>query len=356
MEEKPNIKTVAKLAGVSISTVSRVLNHSTTVSDELKEKVRQAIKETSYSANPIASTLKSARRNQIAIVVPSLRQTYFTDIIKGISDYCYQKQVVPAIVETSSDMEKEKKIISNLEKQWVDGIIIIPSKSRAHRDYGDYIALLSSLSKKEQRIPVVLAETDDFDNELDCVSVDYQYAFSCITYHLLEIGRRNIAFLSSPQEAPMYIPCLKGFREAVNEYGAGLDDNLMIDGGYTVLDGYRAMNTLFGRGVCVDGVVCSNDQVASGALQACNERNIAVPQAMALIGFGGVALSIVTTPSISTMISPRYEIGSKAAEMLFQRIDGDCGAPRKVMLRPHLAIRGSTLKTAVKTVENMFAE
>lgn len=356
MEEKPNIKTVAKLAGVSISTVSRVLNHSTTVSDELKEKVRQAIKETSYSANPIASTLKSARRNQIAIVVPSLRQTYFTDIIKGISDYCYKRQVTPAIVETSSDMEKERSIISNLEKQWVDGIILIPSKSKAHRDYKDYIALLSSLSKKEQRIPVVLAETDDFDNELDCVSVDYQYAFSSITYHLLEIGRRNIAFLCCPQDAPMYVPCLDGFREAVNEYGARWDENLIEDGGYTVLDGYHAMNRLFDREVHLDGVVCSNDQVASGALQACNERNIAVPQAIAVIGFGGVALSIVTTPSISTMISPRYEIGSKAAKILFERIDGDCEAPKKVVLRPHLAIRGSTLKTAFKTVDVMFAE
>lgn len=356
MEEKPNIKTVAKLAGVSISTVSRVLNHSSTVSDELKERVCKAIKETSYSANPIASTLKGTKRNQIAIVVPSLRQTYFTDIIKGISDYCYKRQIVPVVVETSANVEKEKAIIANLEKQWVDGIVLVPCKNAAYEDYKEHITALCSLSKKEQRIPVVLAETDDFDNGLDCVSVDYEYAFTCITYHLLEIGRRRIALLGCPPDAPMHFLCLKGFREAMNEYDAGIDDSLIVDGGYTVLDGYRAMNLLLDQGVVVDGVVCSNDQVASGALQACNERNIPVPQTVAIIGFGGVALSIVTTPSISTMVSPRYEIGVKAAQLLFGRIDGDSEPLKKVMRRPHLAIRGSTLKTAVKSVEIMFAE
>lgn len=356
MEEKPNIKTVARLAGVSISTVSRVLNHSSTVSDELKEKVYRAIKETSYSANPIASTLKGTKRNQIAIVVPSLRQTYYTDIIKGIGDYCYKREILPAIVETSADVEKEKNIIANLEKQWVDGIVLIPSKNGLYKNYKEHITSLGSLSKKEQRIPVVLAETDDFENDLDCVSVDYQYAFSCITYHLLEIGRRRIVMLGCPSDAPMHYCCLKGFREAMHEYNAKVDEGLLTDGGYTVLDGYRAMNRLLDQGLDVDGVVCSNDQVASGALQACNERNILVPQTMAIVGFGGVALSIVTTPPISTIVSPRYDIGARAAKMLFARIDGDDGPPKKVMLRPHLAIRGSTLKTAVKSVENMFAE
>lgn len=356
MDKRPNIKTVAGLAGVSISTVSRVLNHADTVSDELKERVYRAIEDTRYSVNPIASTLKSAKRNQIAIVMPSLRQTYYTDIIKGISDYCYGRQVMASIMETSGEFGKEKRIIDDLEKQWVDGIIVIPSKNTHEEQYREYMDSLNNLSKKGKKIPVVLMETEDSYDGVDCVRVDYRYAFYGLACHLLEIGRRHIAYLGCPPDAPMQDSCMEGFRKALGEYGCRQGEEYLANGGYTVLDGYNAMEALFERGPVIDGVVCANDQVASGALQACNERSIPIPQSIAIAGFGGVALSIVTTPSISTMIAPRYKLGSTAAKLLFERIDGYHEESRTVVLKPHLAIRGSTLKSAVKKLDMMFAE
>ena len=142
---------MAELAGVSISTVSRVLNQSASVSDELREKVMRAISETGYSISPIASSLKTTRRNQMAIVIPSLRQTYYTDIIKGISDFCYERGVLPVILESSGEPVKERRIIKNLEKQWLDGIIFIPTKQGGQKEYEVLAPDLSQLSKIKSR-------------------------------------------------------------------------------------------------------------------------------------------------------------------------------------------------------------
>lgn len=356
MKKISNIKNVAEVAGVSISTISRVLNRSAEVSDELKERVYKAIEETQYTANPIASTLKSARRNQIAIVLPSLRQTYFIDIVKGISDYCFKRQVTPVILESGGEIKKEMSIIANLEKQWVDGIVLLPSTNTENEKQKEYAESLNFLSKKDSSIPVVLAEACGLNDNLDCVRADYEIAFRSLTFHLLEIGRKNIAYLSCPENTSVYGLCFDGFKKALAGYGCEVNQDLVERGNHTVLDGYYAMLRLLDKGYKIDGVVCANDQVAAGALNACREQGISLPQEIAVVGFGGVALSIITTPSISTMISPRYEIGENAGRLLFERIDGFKGEARHVVLSAHLAIRESTLKTASKKIDVMFSE
>lgn len=356
MKKISNIKTVAEMAQVSISTVSRVLNHSADVSDELKERVFKAIKETEYSVNPIASTLKSAKRNQIAIVLPSLRQTYYTDIIKGASDYCYERQITPIILETGGDAKKEERIIENLEKQWVDGIIFIPSSNAGTPGYIEFIDSLRFLKKQENRIPVVLAECSGLGGGLDCVRVDYEEAFYKMTYHLLEIGRKRLAYLSCPACSPLYDICQSACRKAVRDYGCGEDGLLIEHSEYTILGGYEAMQRVLERDSSIDGVVCTNDQVAAGALHACKESRSVNADKVAIVGFGGVAMSIITTPSITTMIAPRYNIGSEATRILFERINGSDKDPEELILATHMAIRASTLRTAFKNIDTMFAE
>lgn len=356
MDNGPNIKSVAELAGVSISTVSRVLNQSASVSDQLRDKVMKAIGETGYSISPIASSLKTTRRNQMAIVIPSLRQTYYTDIIKGISDFCYEKDVLPVILESSGEPEKEKCIIKNLEKQWVDGIIFIPTKQRGQKEYEAFAPDLSHLSKNKKQIPVVLLESDVLNDSLDCVRIDYRYAFSILASHLLETGHKKIAYLCGQKESAMFKVSMEGIRSVLDEEHCTLPDENVMESGFTVLDGYHAMNALLSRGVSVEGVICANDQMAAGALWACQEREIRIPQEIALVGFGGVALSSVTNPPITTMIVPRYELGYRAAELMFQRIDGLRTQASIIELRPYLSVRESTLKTAVKTLEMMFTD
>lgn len=351
-----NIKNVAEMAHVSISTVSRVLNHSANVSEELKRRVYKAIEETNYRVNPIASTLKSARRNQIAIVLPSLKQTYYTDIIKGLSDYCYERQITPIILETSGEVEKEKTIAGNLEKQWVDGIIFIPSKNASTTGYLEFIDSLGKLRKQGSQIPVVLAECEGLGENMDCVRVDYESAFYKMTYHLLEIGRKRIGYLSAPISSSLYEICKKAYCKAFGDWNYSVEESFIEHSEYTILGGYEAMKRLLQRIPDIDGIICCNDQVASGALHALKEFGGENADRVAIVGFGGVAMSIITTPSITTMIAPRYEIGYKAAEILLNRINGNAEPPQKMILSSHMAIRSSTLRSSFKNLAAMFEE
>ena len=351
-----NIKNVAEIAHVSISTVSRVLNHSANVSEELKKRVYDAIEETNYRVNPIASSLKSARSNEIAIVLPSLKQTYYTDIIKGLSDYCYEQEITPIILETSADVEKEKTIAANLEKQWVDGIIFIPSKNARTPGYAEFIESLGHLKKQDSRIPVVLAECEGLGESMDCVRVDYEKAFYKMTYHLLEIGRKRIGYLSAPDSSPLYEICKEAYCEALHDWNCPLDEKLIEHSSYTILGGYEAMKRLLQRVSDVDGIICCNDQIASGALHALKEFGGKKAERVAIVGFGGVAMSVITTPSITTMIAPRHDMGYKAAELLLKRINGNSEPPQKLILPSHMAIRSSTLKSSFKNLSAMFDE
>lgn len=356
MGHNVNIKYVAERAKVSISTVSRVLNNSANVSDALKERVHRAIEETQFQVNPIASSLKSARRNQVAIVIPSLRQILYTDIIKGFSDFCYQRQVTPVILETSGDPVKERRLIQELEKQWVDGIVYIPSHSAKTPEAEAFFASLSQLKKQDNAIPVVLAECDGAGLELDCVRLDYENAFYKMAYHLLEIGRRHMAYLSGSKDSPLHEMCLSAVNRALGDFGCQLEENLMEYAGYTILTGYHAMERVLARSDTVDSVLCANDQVAAGALFACKEQGVYDQRRISFVGFGGVSMSIITSPSITTVVAPRYELGWEAASVLFQRLSDDSQPPREVVLPSHLAIRESTLRTATKRLDTMFAE
>lgn len=356
MKEVPSIKDVAAAAGVSISTVSRVLNHTGNVADNLKMRVHEAVDDIGYSINPIASNLKSAKRNQIAVVVPSIKRTYYTDFIKGISDFFYDKNIFPVILESDEDFEKEKAIIGNLQRQWIDGIILIPGQWRDDEEYAEYAASLGKLQKCGTSIPVVLAESYDINPDLDLIRVDYEVAFYAMAQHLLEIGRKRIVYLGNATDAHLYRFATAGVKRAMEEYGLILEEKYIKNNNYTVLDGYHSMVKLIRKGYRIDGIICANDQVAAGVLGACRENGISVPQELAIVGLGGVALSIVTSPSLTTVITPKEQMGETAAKILYERMSGIENEVKNISLRVHMAIRESTMKSAVKNMDVMFAE
>ncbi len=354
MKKVPGIQDVAAEAGVSISTVSRVLNHSGNVADNLRRRVYKAVESTGYSANPIASNLKSTKRNQIAVVIPTLRGTYYTDIIKGVSEYFYEKSIMSVVLESGGNMEKESSIIKDLEKQWIDGIILIPGQCGQEESYRKYMESLSHLRKRDTPIPVVLVEADGRNEDLDLVRVDHEAAFYAMAEHLLELGRRKLAYLGDAEDASLVGLALKGIRRAMEEYDCSLSEQLVCMGNSTVLDGYQSMARLLYDGQRPDGVICTNDQVAAGALNACKEQGLLSPKDVAVTGYGGMALSIVTDPPITTMVAPRQQMGTAAAQLLYERIEGNREEPRRIILAAHPAIRCSTMKSAFRRLETMF--
>lgn len=196
---------------------------------------------------------------------------------------------------------------------------------------------------------MVALETDHVSWQMDTVRVDHETAFYENAAHLLEIGRRNLAFLGSAEDAPLYCHEVRGIQRALSKYGGTL--SIIKNNNFTVMDGYHSVKVLLQEAAMPDGIICANDQVAAGALNACSETGICIPSEVAITGFGGVALSIVTTPAITTTVTPKYQMGLKASEFLFERIEGYEGPPRHEILKAQLAIRNSTLRSAAKSLD-----
>ncbi len=352
----PTIKDVAEIAGVSISTVSRVLNHADNVGEEIQKRVYDAVKESGYNVNPIASSLKSTRRNQIAVVIPTLRRNYYIDIVKSINKYFYERHIISVVLESGGSLEKEIEMISSLEHLWIDGIILIPGSYQDSEKYKEYAASLSQLKKSRTRIPVVLLESNHMNDEVDQVRVDYETAFYEMTEHLLELGRRQLAYFGNSEDAPLYQMTTGGVERALEAYGLSLKEIVVKNDNYVILDGYHSAMSLFAEGCYPDGIVCANDQVAVGVLSACEERNIEVPKEMAVAGFEGLSFSSISHPPITTMIVPRHKLGETAARMLYERIEGSKKAPQKVILKAQMAVRRSSMNSAKRDLQMRMLE
>lgn len=353
------IKDVARLANVGISTVSRVFNNSAGVSDELKERVLEAASQIGYTTNPIARTLKNAKTNTIALIVTSLKRNFYIDIIKGVSDVCKENSYSVHVLESEDNAEEEMKMVESLVHQWIDGIILVPSVSQVNKITEKYLKSLSGLRKKDISIPVVQLEVPCLNHYVDSVVVDHDELAYQAVMHLTEIGKRNIAYISVPGQAPMAEQRMNGYRRALQKEGLPFDEELVICGRFEVLEGYRCMKELLAKKKKIDAVFASNDQMAVGALYACKEAGLRIPDDMALIGNECVALSAVAFPAISTISIPKYQYGRTAAQLLLDRIKMPKAedARGEVMTIPtEVVIRESTLKSARKSLGTMIIE
>ncbi|MBU9736209.1 LacI family DNA-binding transcriptional regulator [Diplocloster agilis] len=353
------IKDVARLANVGIATVSRVLNNSAGVSDELKERVLDAAHQIGYTTNPIARTLKNAKTDTIALIVTSLKRNFYIDLIKGVSDVCKENSYSVHVLESEDSVEEEMKMVKTLVHQWIDGIILVPSVSRADKKTEGYLKSLSRLKKKDINIPVVQLEVPCLNPYVDSVVVDHDELAYQAVMHLTEIGRKHIAYISVPENSPMAEQRLNGYKRALQKEGLEIDEELIICGRFEVLEGYRCMKELLMKRKEIDAVFASNDQMAVGALYACKEAGIRIPEDIALIGNDCVALSAVSSPAISTISMPKYEYGRAAAELLLERIRNPKGEAVKGEVLPiqtEVVIRESTLKSAKKSLGTMIIE
>lgn len=359
MNEVIGIKDVAKIANVGISTVSRVLNNSAGVSDELRARVLEAVEKSGYTSNPVARMLKSARTNNIALLVTSLKRNFYINIIRGITDVCKENQFSVHILQTGDSIEEEINLVDTMVKQWVDGIILVTSVSEWNDLTAPYLDSLSQLKKRDIPIPVVQLEVPCLNPEVDSVVVDHEAAAFHAVSHLLEIGRRKIAYISIPEAAPMAGMRMKGYLRALAAAGIEVDRDLISFGHYEVLDGYNCMKEILQRGKDFDGLFGANDQMAVGAMYACKEAGLKVPEDVAVIGHDNVAMSALAAPAVSTISVSKYKYGQAAAHLLLDRIRNPKAEGEKaksIQINMEVLIRESTLKSAKKSLEFLDIE
>lgn len=317
-----NIKDVAKKAGVSISTVSRVLNGTKKVSPDLYEKVMAAVNELDYSANIFAKGLKGSQSGIIAVVLTAISRTFFTSVLEGIHDVAEAKGYSVLITETYDDCEREKHLVTDLAAQWVDGIIIASSANRTDEETQSYIKNLHLLSKKETAIPVVSLEFPVDNPHVDAIVVNAeQAAYDAVSLLIEEYDRKNIVFVSIPKTHYLGKKRMKGFVRAMKEHDLPVNKETIEEGNYDPFSGFQAMERIIESGRKVDGIFCANDEMAIGVLKSCEKHGIRVPEDIAIIGNDDIFAATIVSPALSSIHVPKKAMGRAATTKLLQRIE-----------------------------------
>jgi len=336
-----DIKDVAKAAGVSISTVSNVINKKKPVSAELTAQVNQAIQTLGYEVNPVGRGLKSNKTNQVGVIVPSFNQVYFPAILQGVNEAGAKFGYNISVFETGGDIEREREHVKLLQNSWADGIILASYANQKSMSERTYIRFLAKSGDREKRTPVVSLESI-LDPWIDAVIIDNEKAAEIAVAHLISLGHTKIAHIAAPLRYQIGALRFSGFKKALERAGLPFYEALICEGDFSPVSGYQRMEKLLGQNEEFTAVFAASDQMGIGALRALLDRGVDVPGEVAVIGIDNNFPSTLVTPSLSSVNLPKYEMGYQAMHLLADRIKYPEKPNRVITLGTKLVIRKST--------------
>ena len=338
------IKDVAKKAGVSISTVSHVVNHTKKVNEETRRKVEAAIEELDYHSNILAKNLKAQKSMRIGVIVLDMCGLFFPPIIKEICDIANARGYSVAIFNSDGNYELEKAAINDLISSSADGIILSSLVSAQKKE--QYAAeLKKQLYESGKKIPLVMLERDFSDLGFDSICTNTYEGAVMAMEHLISLGCRKIVHITSrgTKEGRYMAYC-----NCMSEHGLYYDDSYILQGDFTHESGYVSMRTLMENVPDLDAVFVANDQMAIGALRALREAGISVPEQVKIIGFDNVSMSSFVRPPLSTIHIDKEALGRDSMALLLDRIEnGLPKEPYRKVLKSQLIVRASTDKEAI---------
>ena len=329
------LKDVARLAAVHPGTASRALNVETRglVNEETARRVLAAAEELGYRPNPIARGLKTSRSYTVGVLIPDLTNPLFPPIVRGIQDRLEEAAYTPLIANTENDPDRERADFEAMRARQVDGFIT----ATARRDHD----LLSRPG--ELGLPVVLVNRRLEDAALPSAVGDDKAGVLLAVRHLVELGHRRIAHLAGPQDISTGYLRYEGFLEAMEAAGAEADPELILIGDAVIeSEGSRLCAALLDGGRECTAIVAANDLMALGCYDVLEERGIACPQEISVIGFNDMPFAAHFRPPLSTIRIPQYELGARAAELLLTTMQDSDAQPTQLLLEPELVVRGST--------------
>ncbi len=325
------IADVANRAGVSAQTVSRVINNKGEISAETRERVLTVIQELGYRPNRIARSLATQQTYTIGLVIPDIANPFFSELTRGAEDAAWEMGYNVLLCNTVETDQREKSSLHLLEETRVDGVIVCSSR----QDDDQLFPVLRSFPAAVLVNRIAPAEV------AGVVRTDDHLGGRMAVQHLLAGGRRKIAFLAGPHRSHSGVERLRGGMEVLHENGMEICENWQIFGAPKRKAGYEAVINLLQLHPEINAIICHNDLMAVGALQACTELGLSVPGDIALVGFDDTVYSRVVCPPLTTIGVSKVELGMAAARMLFERIQGTCHR-NEVVFEPKLIIRGST--------------
>jgi DNA-binding LacI/PurR family transcriptional regulator len=328
------MKEVATRAGVSVKTVSNVVNGYVHVAPTTRERVQRAIDEMGYRPNLTARSLRSGRTGIIAVALPRLDEPYFAELASAVIAVADDRGCTVLVDQTDGLRERELLAVAGIRPDLIDGLILSP------------LALGADELVVEGATPLVLLGERISDTSFDHVAIDNVAAARTATEHLLSLGRTRLAAVGAMEAVSAQTARLRleGFTSALRAAGrTPAPGHVQEVGAFRREDGAAAMDRLLDLPEPPDAVYCFSDLLALGALRALHSRGVRVPEDVAVIGTDDIAESRFSTPSLSTVVQDRVEIATLAVDALLQRLSGD-GAepPRELTSGFSLCVREST--------------
>ena len=333
------IKDVAQMAEVSTATVSHVINDTRFVSDELRERVLEAMEALSYRPNALAQGLRVGETHTIGLVVPDNANPFFAEISRVVEDVGFENGYSVILCNTGDDLVRERAYIDVLVAKQVDGIIFI-----AAGDHHEHLTELTS-----HRVPLVLADRDVGQSAADLVLVNNEQGGYEATRHLLDLGHRRIGCVTGPSEATPSADRVSGYGRALREAGVCRDEDLIEPGDFRYQGGERAAARLLGLQQPPSAMFVCNDLMAIGALRAIRTAGLRVPDDISVVGYDDIPLASAMSPALTTVAQPVEDLATICTELLLSRIEeGVNGAPKRVVLDTKLIVRDSCAPAPVR--------
>jgi DNA-binding LacI/PurR family transcriptional regulator len=332
------LKDVALKAGVSVKTVSNVVNDYPYVTDEIRARVKGVLKELNYQPNLSARYLRKGRSGILAYAIPDLSNVYFSDIGTAVIAAASARSYTVLIDHTMGKRANERHVIQGLTPHLIDGVILSP-----------FALEPEDLPPWTESIPIVLLGDRIYDVPYDHIAFDNVATARLATQHLISLGRRRIAALgvqeTDARETETSRLRLRGYTEALLEAGMPLDPRLIVRSIpiFSRYYGAQAMRQLMTLDEPPDAVFCFNDHLALGVMRAVHEAGYRVPDDVAVVGFDDIEDGQYSVPSLTTILPDKVKIGELAVSFLLGRIDGTrTGPPERVEVACHLIVRESS--------------
>jgi len=325
------IKEVAKLAGVSTTTVSYVVNKTGFLKEETRKKVLKAIDELGYRPNIVARSLRSRKTGTVGLIVCDLRNPFFSEVLQGIETYLGEKKYSLIVTNTDYDNKKEKESIDMFSNKQVDGVIIVPGENS-----NQHVKFLT-----ERDIPVVLLDKKIQNLNVDVVLVNNIEGSKQLTEHLISLGHKRIGIIAGPLNSTTGKERLEGYLKALRAHSISEDKDLIKIGDFKKESGYLLTLELISLTSPPTVIFACNNLLGMGAMQALKEKEICVPREIGLAIFDDLPWFSYVSPSLTGVAQPSFQLGETAGRLLFEQMRKRRKRPKEVVLDVQLKIRQS---------------
>jgi len=325
------IRNIAKIANLSVGTVSNVLNGVETVKEENRAKVMRIIKKYGYHPNRVAQSLARRATKNIGFIIPDIKNPFFSELVRGSQDYFDEKGYYVFLCNSDGEIDKEEYLINDLVSMWIAGIIIVPNCSKERR-----IEIF-----KELKVPFVIVDREIEGLKSDTVIVNNKKGSYEMVKLLIGKGHKKIVALMGPKDVRTSMKRYDGWKKAMIENGLQ-DENLCIWGEFSIDSGYEMAGQIINKIGDLDAIFAGNDLIGIGVIQYLKDNGIDVPGKISVAGFDDLYVSKIIRPCLTTVRQPAYKIGKIAAELLFERVNNPVDIKsRRIVVDGELVIRDS---------------